>query len=241
MNKTKWLQVVAKAPWSPFMLFEIKGDAVHLRPIPLTFLCGYAAPVHGKTSLSVNTMLGASTQLCFGFWSPFYLGWVAVQYKSPWPCPLVLSRQSSGSMVQIFVWPILMHEISAANMDHFLVLIQDKGQLFSLDAIFPQLFSGLFVFLNFNGCSKKQMLSVMLIMPNHILSCIVLNELGLGGYVSIFESSGMSLWPSWVQGVKQHQPWPTPDELRSKSCDAELQPTPWPSFNLVERCSVRCY
>jgi len=219
--------VVVKAPWSPFMLFEIKGDAVHLSPIPWPFFCGYAAPVHLKTSLSVNTMLADSTQLCFGLWSPFYFCWFAVQ--------------SSRSMVQIIVWPILMHEISAANMDHFLVLIQDKGQLFSLDAIFPQLFSGLFVFLNFNGCSKKQMLSVMLIMPNHILSCIVLNELGLGGYVSIFESSGMSLLPSWVQGVKQHQPWPTPDELRSKSCDAELQPTPWPSFNLVERCSVRCY
>jgi hypothetical protein len=58
-------QVVAKAPWLPFMLFEIKGDAFHFRPIPLTFLCGYAAPVHGKTSLSEYYAWGLNRAL---FW-----------------------------------------------------------------------------------------------------------------------------------------------------------------------------
>jgi hypothetical protein len=87
------------------LLVVIPAQAVHLRPIPWLFFCGYAAPVHLKISLSVNTVLADSTQLCFGLWSPFYLCWFAVQ--------------SSGSVVQILVWPIVMYENSAANMEHF--------------------------------------------------------------------------------------------------------------------------
>ncbi|CAD6261843.1 unnamed protein product [Miscanthus lutarioriparius] len=123
--------VVVKAPWSPFMLFEIKGDAVHLSPIPWPFFCGYAAPVHLKTSLSVNTMLADSTQLCFGLWSPFYLCWFAVQ--------------SSGSVVQILVWPILMHENSAANMEHFPVSVQHKGKSLNPHAVFHMPLTVLYV------------------------------------------------------------------------------------------------
>ena len=39
--------------------------------------------------------------------------------------------------------------------------------------------------------------------------------------------------------VNQHQPWPPPDELRLTGCDAELRPTPWMSFNMAVRFSVR--
>ena len=39
--------------------------------------------------------------------------------------------------------------------------------------------------------------------------------------------------------VNQHQPWPPPDDLRLASCDAELRPTPWTSFNMAMRFSVR--
>jgi hypothetical protein len=70
---------------------------------------------------------------------------------------------------------------------------------------------------------KENVLSVMLVMPKRILSCMVPNELCLGNYVSIFASDGMSLlWASWVQGDNHHQPWPPPEELRMTTYDAKL-------------------
>jgi hypothetical protein len=98
---------IASQPWLPptqgqsvqmKLCIDISFDAVHLRPIPWPFFCGYAAPVHLKTSLSVNTMLVNSTQLYLGFWSLIWLGWVAVQYKPPWPPP-----QSNGTWFQLSV------------------------------------------------------------------------------------------------------------------------------------------
>ena len=219
-------QVVAKAPWSPFMLFEIKGDAVHLSPIPWPFFCGYAAPVHLKTSLSVNIMLADSTQLCFGLGSPFYFCWFALQ--------------SSGSVVQILVWPILMHENSAANMEHFPVSVQHKGKSLNPRVVFHMPLSVLYVVPNFYGCSKEKVLSVLLVMSKRTLSYMVHNEIWLGDYVSIFASGCMSLWPSWVQEDNQHQPWPPPVELRLTIYAAELGPVQWPLFDMLERFSVMC-
>lgn len=40
---------------------------------------------------------------------------------------------------------------------------------------------------------------------------------------------------------RQHRPWPAPTDLQLVSCDAGPRPLPWPSFNMVWRCSVRCY
>jgi len=171
-------------------------------------------------------MLADSTQLCFGLWSPFYFCWFAVQ--------------SSGSVVQILVWPILMHENSAANMEHFPVSVQHKGKSLNPRAVFHMPLSVLYVVPNFYGCSKEKVLSVLLVMSKRTLSYMVHDELWLGDYVSIFASGCMSLWPSWVQEDNQHQPWPPPAELRFTIYAAELGPVQWPLFDMLERFSVMC-
>ena len=67
----------------------------------------------------------------------------------------------------------------------------------------------------------------------------VFEELSLHADIFCYICIGFELPSRMSLGVDQHQPWPPPDDLRLTSCDAELRPTPWSSFNKAERFSVR--
>jgi hypothetical protein len=84
---------------------KIFVEMIGPNPVVLERLLAVNKPQWPPSWLDCNTKLVNSNQLYFGFWSLFCLGWVAVQYRPPWPPPHQLEMLSDAVQLRPTPWP----------------------------------------------------------------------------------------------------------------------------------------